>query len=236
MSKITLIPIILSILATACQKDTVDLNNKESESTPPPINLFDGTTLNGWKMVGGNASYSVEDGCIVGKGINLKQNSFLITEQTFSDFTLTCEFKFDDLSGNSGIMFRAAQRPSNDGNGRVFGYQCEIDHSPGRSWTAGIYDESRRGWIHPHKTSQKDATLRETFTEQGRKLFLWNDWNTLVIRCQGNRIQTWLNGEKRSDFSDNDPQHDTRNGFIGLQVHSGKSCNVRWRNITLKEL
>ncbi len=198
------------------------------------IQLFDGKTLDGWKIVGGNGKYKVEVGCIVGYGEEkgIKGNTFLRTEKTYGDFELTYEFKFDDRSGNSGLMFRALQKPSEDGNGRVNGYQCEGDNTD-RSWTAGLYDEARRGWLFPNKKNKEQCA---EFTAQGRKLFKWDEWNTIVIRCEGNHIQTWLNGEKRVDFKDEDEKHDTREGFFGLQVHGGKSCNVRWRNLTLKPL
>lgn len=210
--------------------------DKPVADTGETIQLFDGKTLNGWKKVGGTGQYKVEDGCIVGFGKNVKGNTFLITEKSYSDFELTFEFKFDDRSGNSGLMFRAAQKPSKNGTGRVFGYQCEADNGHNRSWTAGLYDESRRGWLFPNKKSKEDAEKRKEFTAQGQKTFKWDDWNTIVIRCEGKHIQTWLNGEKRVDFTDEDPANDTRKGFFGLQVHQGKSCNVRWRNLALKPL
>jgi hypothetical protein len=201
-------------------------------NTGKTIQLFDGKTLKGWKTVGGNGQYKVEDGCIVGFGKNVKGNTFLRTEKTYGDYELTYEFKFDDRTGNSGLMFRALQKPSEDGNGRVNGYQCEGDNTD-RSWSAGLYDEARRGWLFPNKKNKEQCAK---FTAQGKKLFKWTEWNTIVIRCQGNHIQTWLNGEKRVDFKDTDPKHDTREGFFGLQVHGGKSCNVRWRNLALKPL
>ena len=182
--------------------------------------------------MGGNGKFKVEDGAIVGYGTNVNDNTFLRTEKVYGDFELSYEFKFDDRSGNSGLMFRALQKPSEDGNGRVHGYQCEGDNKD-RSWTAGLYDEKRRGWLFPDKKNKEQS---EKFTTQGQKLFKWNEWNTIVIRCKGNHIQTWLNGEKRVDFIDKDPKNDTREGFFGLQVHKGKSCNVRWRNLKLKQL
>ncbi|MCA9001032.1 MAG: DUF1080 domain-containing protein, partial [Planctomycetes bacterium] len=199
--------------------------------------IFDGETLNGWRVVGGTGQYRVEDGCIVGFGEDIKGNTFLRTEETYGDFELRYQFRFDDRAGNSGLMFRAAQKPAEDGNGTVFGYQCEGDNGHERSWSAGLYDEARRGWLFPRqKGDEKDAKLRAEFTTHGQHLFRWDDWNDFVIRCEGNHIQTWLNGELRVDFVDSDPKHDTRQGFIGLQVHGGQSCAVRWRNLSLREL
>jgi len=198
------------------------------------VQIFNGKDLTGFKVVGGNGKFKVEDGAIVGYGKNIRGNTFLRTEKTYKDFEFRFEFKFGDRTGNSGMMFRANQKPSDNGNGRVFGYQCEGDNKD-RGWSAGLFDEARRGWLYPTKAKDDDER-RDAFTKQGNKLFKWDDWNTIVIRCEGNHIQTWLNGEKRVDFIDNDEKNDTREGFFGLQVHGGKSCNVMWKNLRVKEL
>lgn len=199
--------------------------------------LFNGQDLQGWRVVNGNGQYRIEQGAIVGWGENIKSNTFLRTEETFRDFELAFEFKFLDRSGNSGLMFRAQQRPAADGSpnqdGRVFGYQCEHDQNHDRSWTAGLYDEARRDWLFPLKG---DELAGKQFTRQGQTLFRWEDWNVITVRCQGNHIQTWLNGERRVDFLDRDPQHTTLEGFIALQVHNGPACQVAWRNLYLKVL
>ena len=154
------------------------------------------------------------------------------------NFELTYEFKFDHLKGNSGVMFRANQKVDKNGgdNGQVFGYQCEGDNTK-RAWTAGLYDEARRGWLYPTKGKEKEAKeFANKFTEQGNKIFKWDGWNTITIRCEGNHIRTYLNGELRVDFIDKDKKNDTREGFFGLQVHGGKSFQARWRNIKLTDL
>ncbi len=230
IAAISIAAISIAPLAHAKETNVEKTTAKDSKT----ISLFDGKTLNGWKVVGGSGKFKVEDGCIVGYGDKkgIDANTFLRTEKIYGDFELTYEFKFDNRRGNSGLMFRAFQAPSEDGNGKVGGYQSEGDNG-NRSWTAGLFDENRRKWLFPHK---KNKTQCVEFTAQGRRLFKWKEWNTIVIRCKGNHIQTWLNGEKRVDFIDTHPEHDTREGFFGLQVHQGKACNVRWRNLQLKEL
>lgn len=193
--------------------------------------LFDGSSLKGWRKAGGTGQFKVESGAIVGFGKNIRGNTFLCTEKTYGDFIFVFQFQFVDPSGNSGCQFRSAQR---QGNGRVFGYQCEHDNNKNRSFTAGVYDEARRGWLYPGKLSPKGA--KSKFTSQGKEVFKWDDWNTITIRCQGNHIQTWLNGVPRADFKDTDEKNFTKEGFIGLQVHGGKSAHVRWRNLYLKAL
>jgi hypothetical protein len=232
----TLSYICLSFSLSACNDEKPHTPETKKEPIEKTTQLFNGKDLTGWKIVGGNGQYKVEDGCIVGFGENIKGNTFLRTEKTYTDFELTFEFKFDHLKGNSGVMFRANQKPSEDGNGRVFGYQCEGDNTK-RSWTAGLYDEARRGWLYPTKGKSIEAVeLAQKFTTQGNDIFKWEGWNTITIRCEGNHIQTWLNGEKRVDFTDTHKEHDTREGFFGLQVHGGKSFQARWKNIVLKQL
>ncbi|MDA0767614.1 MAG: DUF1080 domain-containing protein [Verrucomicrobia bacterium] len=193
--------------------------------------LFNGKDLEGWSKVGGTGEFKAEDNCVVGFGQNIRGNTFLRTDKTYGDFILVFEFQFIDPSGNSGCQFRSAQQ---NGDGRVFGYQCEHDSNKDRSFTAGIYDEARRGWLYPGIASKND--LEETFTAQGQRLFKWDDWNRIVIHCKDHHIQTWLNGELRADFEDLDEKQFTPEGFIALQVHGGKSAHVRWKNIFLKPL
>ena len=121
--------------------------------------LTNGKDLTGWKKVGGNGEYKMEDGEIVGMGRKVNANTFLISEKTYGNYDFRFEMKFDTLKGNSGMMFRGLQKESTDGNGRVHGYQCEHDNGKGRAWTAGLYDEARRGWLFPDKKDDRPTSL-----------------------------------------------------------------------------
>src|SRR5262245_59344937 len=98
-------------------------------------NLFDGKTLNGWKQMTGKAEYKVENGIIVGTTVMNSPNSFLVSDKKVSgDFILELEAMITDTASNSGIQFKSNFDPSaNNGLGRVFGYQFEIDPSS-RKW------------------------------------------------------------------------------------------------------
>ena len=111
--------------------------------------LFNGKDLSGWKQLNGKAKYEVKDGTIVGTSTMDTPNSFLTTEKDYGDFILEVEVMVDDKL-NSGIQIRSESKPDYM-NGRVHGYQIEIDPSP-RGWAAGIYDEARRGWLYPGDT------------------------------------------------------------------------------------
>ncbi len=186
------------------------------------VPLFDGKTLDGWKQLGGQAKYSVEDGEIVGTSVPNTSNSFLRTEEPYGDFILELEFKVHPEL-NSGIQIRSNSLPEYK-NGRVHGYQVEIDPSD-RGWTGGIYDEGRRGWLN---TLEQNSAARYAFKQ--------NEWNHFRVQAIGDSIKTWLNGVPAADLVD----ALTRTGFIALQVHGVGDREdpvwVRWRNIRIKDL
>lgn len=188
--------------------------------------IFDGRTLDGWRRADGKASgkmeFKVDDGAIVGTCVPGETNGFLCTEKTYRDFIFTCDVKFD-VPGNSGIQFRSRQREQ---DGRVYGYQCEIDQGE-RRYSGGIYDEARRAWLFP--------LWGEAYAE-ARKAFKHGEWNRFTIKARGRRLQTWVNGVPCADYTDTDPEHFTPEGFIALQVHGGKEGQIRWRNLRIKEL
>ena len=62
-----------------------------------------------------------------------------------------------------------------------------------------------------------------------------NDWNELRIRCQGRRIQIWLNGVQTVDYTEQDKRI-SRRGVIGLQIHGGAASEASYKAIRIKEL
>jgi hypothetical protein len=184
-------------------------------------NLFNGKDLTGWKQLNGKAKYEVVNGEIVGTTVSNTPNSFLTTEKDYGDFILEVDLLVDN-SMNSGIQIRSLSKPDVM-NGRVHGYQVEIDPSD-RRWSGGIYDEGRRGWLYPLDINPK-----------GQNAFKKGQWNKYRIECIGNSIRTWVNGVPTSNVVDDL----TPSGFIALQVHSignndqpGKQ--IRWKNIRIQ--
>jgi hypothetical protein len=190
---------------------------------PPWIDLFDGSTLNGWTQRGGQAKYEVVEGTIVGTAVPFTPNSFLCTDQEYGDFELQLEFQID-AELNSGIQIRSHSRPDYQA-GVVHGYQVEIDPTP-REWTGGIYEEStERRWLYDL-----------SHNEAARGALKPHDWNQLRIVAKGDSLKTWLNGVPAADLVDGR----SARGFIALQVHSIGSRTdapqVRWRKIRLRDL
>lgn len=183
--------------------------------------LFNGKDLDGWTQLNGTASFTVADGAIVGTTVVGSPNSFLCTREEFGDFVLEYDAKLD-APMNSGVQIRSLRDPAIRG-GRVHGYQVEIDPSD-RAWTGGLYDESRRGWLHTLETQAP-----------ARAAFRMGVWNIFRVEAIGTSIRTWLNGVPVANIVDDL----TPKGFIGLQVHSiGNNASqagqtVRFRNIRI---
>ena len=208
--------------------------------------LFNGKDLTGWTQKGGKAKFAAENGLVVGTAVSGTPNSFLCTKKLYDNFILEYEYKCDNRL-NSGVQIRSnayekdVAKTLENGKtrkfpaGRVHGYQVEIDpNKPERMWSAGIYDEGRRGWLFPGLLGGDGSA----FTKAGQKTYKPNEWNKVRVECRGDSIKTWLNGVARADFKDSL----TAKGFIGLQVHGiGKKkelvgAQIRWRNLRIKEL
>lgn len=185
------------------------------------VSLFNGKDLSGWHQLNGKAKYHVENGEIVGTTVADTPNSFLVTDKDYSDFILELDLLVANEM-NSGIQFRSLSK-ADLMDGRVHGYQCEVDPST-RAWSGGIYDEARRGWLYTGELNQAAIPA-----------FKLGQWNHYRIECVGNSIRTWLNGVPVAYLLDDM----TPGGFIALQVHAiGKDDQpgkqIRWKNIRIK--
>ena len=75
------------------------------------VPLFNGKDIDGWVKRGGDATYKVEDGCIVGQR-GEGPNTFLCPPKEYGNFVLYFECKFDEAI-NSGVQFRGFVRIGN---------------------------------------------------------------------------------------------------------------------------
>jgi len=183
--------------------------------------LFNGKDLTGWRQLNGQAKYEVKNGVIVGTTVLNQPNSFLATDKDYDDFILELDYKVDP-NMNSGIQFRSESKPEYD-NGRVHGYQMEIDPST-RAWSGGIYDEARRGWLYPLE-----------YNDAAKTAFHNGQWNHYRIECIGKTVRTWVNGIPAAELVDTL----ATKGFIALQVHGiGKQeeegRQIQWKNIRIQ--
>lgn len=204
------------------------LSTSLGRAAPPPPqtgnakSLFDGRTLDGWESPTPQL-WSVKDGCLTGgDGNKIPYNDFLCTKASFSNFVLHLKIKLtgDPKTGmiNSGIQIRTKRNPTGH---EVCGYQCDYGEP---NWYAGIYDEGRRNkFIAPADMNVIHPAVK-----------LW-DWNDYVIKADGNRIQTWINGVQGVDYKEEDPNIPS-DGILGIQVHGGGNTNVQVKDVFIDEL
>jgi len=116
----------------------------------------------------------------------------------------------------------------------AFGYQAEVDTQK-RRWSGGLYDQGRRGWIHPikNKKGQPDKDYEAKFWKDDRKnAFKRYDWNKYKIQCVGSSIKIWVNGVLTTDLVDTVDAE----GHLGLQHHGERGKVYKFRNVRITEL
>ena len=183
--------------------------------------LFNGKDLTGWTSKGGQCTFEVKDGAIMGTCVKKTPSTWLCTDKEYGDFIFTCEVKWL-VDGNSGVQFRSKAR-GKVGKETVYGPQYELEgFARGRNWTGGIYGQSCGGWYYPLWLE----------AHQKARAAVTHEWNRVTILAKGNVVKTWINGVPATHWL-----NDTYlKGFIGLQVHQGSKGQILWRNVKIKEL
>lgn len=181
--------------------------------------LFDGQTLEGWNVVDGTSTVLVDDGAMVAFHQGTTGHTYLVTDKVYSDFILELEVKVVG-NLNSGILLRGVSDPAFK-EGRVHGYQMEIDQSP-RQWTGGLYEEMGRGWLDSLEGR-----------EEARAAYRASEWNHYRIEALGATFRIWVNGIPVLHLVD----EKTPEGVIGFQIHNlpakGGGGAVHIRNVRI---
>ena len=179
--------------------------------------LFDGQTFDGWE--GNLEFFRIEDGAIVAGSLEkeIPRNQFLCTTSEYDDFELRLKVRIVGEETNAGIQIRSRRVPDHH---EMIGYQADV----GKGWWGKLYDESRRNKV----LAESEAGVVE-------KVLKPDDWNEYTIRCEGKRVQLWINGLKTVDYVETDSTLE-QNGLIGLQIHSGPPTEAWYKDITIKAL
>jgi hypothetical protein len=194
--------------------------------------IFNGRNFDGWEANSEHAleHFRVENGAIIGGNLqdNLEHNQFLRTTKTYGNFELHLKYKIvaSHNTYNGGVQFRSVPYPGADKPYEMVGYQADII-----SYRQGaLYDESRR-----------DTFLAMTLSTE--RLQKPDDWNDMVIRCDGPRVRIWLNGVKTTDYIEPYTQEPfegvgaiAQDGYIAVQIHEGPAAEVWYKDIYIQEL
>ncbi|HEY8398632.1 MAG TPA: DUF1080 domain-containing protein [Flavihumibacter sp.] len=230
----------LGVGIVACAILSVSCSEPEARRTTEFESIFDGQSFTGWK---GDTNYwRIEDNSFVGRVSPenpLSANTFLIYDGKMpEDFELELEYKIS-AEGNSGVQYRSELV-----DGIPFalrGYQADIDGE--NVYTGQNYEERGRGFLAMRGQSVELQTgqtplVKEVLadTDSLKSLIKTDDWNTLIIRAEGYRLEHFINGVKMSETLDKDEVNRKKSGLLGLQLHVAPQMEVRFRNIKLKAL
>lgn len=168
--------------------------------------VFDGTSLEGWKISDGGA-WKVENGEIVGSGA---ASHLFSPRGDYEDFELRARVRLN-AKGNSGMYFRTTFGP-----GWPSGYEAQINGSHS--------DPVKTGSLY------NLALVKTAFVPDD----LWFDYHvTCRDEADGVRILIRVNDVLVTDYLDRERKH--KSGHIAFQQHHEGSV-VRVRDIFVREL
>ena len=213
-----LILLLLSTVLMATVNNNVD--NTEKGFVP----LFDGKTLNGWKLVNPHGSgYVVKDNTII---CPLDGGGNLYTEKEYANFAFRFEFKTEP-GGNNGIGIRAPLQ----GDAAYQGMEIQI------------LDDGHEKYKGKIKSEQHHGSVYDVIPARTGFLKPAGEWNSEEIMASGSRIKVTLNGViildadlnnvQEADVLKKHPGLRNKTGRIGFLGHGSL---VEFRNIRIKQL
>jgi hypothetical protein len=190
-----------------------------SLARPDQVRIFDGNSFDGWEG-DTRSSFRIENGAVVAGTLAAKipRNEFLCTLRTYKNFVLRLKFKVLGEGANAGIQIRSKRIPNHH---EVIGYQADLGDP---EWWGCLYDESRRKKV-----------LAKSNMEEVNQVLKRNQWNDYQIRCEGKRVQLWINSKQTVDYTEPDDSIE-QSGIICLQIHGGPPSEAWYKDISVEEL
>jgi hypothetical protein len=188
------------------------------------VQLFDGKTLTGWKLVGGfGPGYVPKDGILV---CPADGGGNLFTEKEYSDFVFKFDFQLEHAA-NNGIGIRAPYQ----GDAAYMGMECQV------------LDDSDPMYAHLEPGQYHSSVYKVIPAKRGSEKPV-GQWNHEEITAIGRHIKIVVNGMVTVDGSLNDvtnpetlAQHPgmlRATGHVGFLGHGPSGC--AFRNIYIKDL
>jgi hypothetical protein len=201
------------------------------------VSLFDGKSLSGWYMdvpdLQNDSSlrkpFIVRDGLLVSLGT---PQGHLISEKSYENYILEFEYRFADKPGNCGVLVHAST-PRALYNMFPKSIEVQMMHSnAGDFWCIQediqVDDmEKRRGPKENWGVSEGKERRVMNLTDGSEKPL--GEWNRMKIKCEGDRITVWVNGDLVNDGYGATAQR----GQIALQA---EGAEVEFKGLVLTSL
>ncbi len=179
------------------------------------IKMFDGQTLDGWRVNENQPSVYVEDGCLVTHGP--RAHAFYVGEDGKADFkNFHFKAKVKTMPGsNSGIYFHTQFLESGWPDK---GYEAQVNNTQG--------DPKKTGGLYAVQDNFK-APVKD------------DEWFDYEIIVRDKHIVVKINGDTISDYTEPDdlnrPNRQLSNGTFALQAHDPNS-KVYYKDLFVKPL
>lgn len=191
--------------------------------------LFDGKSLDGWKASEDKGAFTVENGCIVtfsdvekAKANKWKKSHLFyagpVNGADFKNFEISLDIKTAPKA-NSGVYIHTAFQETNWPDK---GYEVQVNNT--------------------HKDVKKGAGLyavKDNLEAPAKD----GEWYTMVVKVEGKRIQTFVNGKQIVDFTEPTPATPPpkmagrvlSHGTFAIQGHDPESV-VMYKNVKVRVL
>jgi hypothetical protein len=205
----------LLLCMTACSAGAQDSSRVDEETGF--VSLFDGKSMNGWKVNENAASWSVKDGNLVCQGE--RSHLFYVgDDKPFKNFHFKAEVMTEPNS-NAGIYFHTKYQES---GWPKYGFECQVNLS---------YKSD------PRKTSSLYA-VKDVLEAAAKD----NEWYLQEIIVVGNKVTLKVNGKTLVEYDEpadqkagSDFTRKLDEGTFALQAHDPGS-KVYFRNLRVKRL
>jgi hypothetical protein len=201
------------------------------------VNLFDGKTLSGWYMdvpdLQKDSSlrkpFIVREGLLVSLGT---PGGHLISEKSYENYLLEFDYRFAGPPGNCGVLVHASTPRALYG---MFPQSIEVQmmHSNAGDFWCIREDiqvkemEKRRGPKQNWGIIEGKERRVINLTDNSEKPL--GEWNRMKIKCEGDRISVWINGDLVNEGFGATAQK----GQIALQA---EGAEVEFKNLILTSL
>ena len=235
------IPSLVLLLAVGC------LAAETPQTEDGFVSLFDGKTLNGWKVGENASSFQVRDGAIVmeypaaAHGPAHLCYDGTVNDPSFKNFDLRIDV-MTFPGANSGIYFHTKYQ---EANWPKCGLECQVNNSHS-DWrrTGSLYSIRNISWgpeaPGPNNKEVVNILPKPAVTD--------NVWYTQEIICQNGQLTVKLNGKTMVEYTlpDADTEHKLETGMnwlprgtFALQGHppmTGFGSKASYKNIRVKTL
>lgn len=205
--------------------------------------LWDGKTSDGWRGAKltefPEKGWAMENGILKvrkGDGGESTNGGDIVTKRKYKNFILTVDFKITE-GANSGIKY-FVNPDLNKGAGSAIGCEFQIlDDEKHPDAKLGVKGNRQLGSLYDLIPAPKDKPVKK------------GDWNTAVVKVEGNKVTHILNGVKLLEYTRNNEMWNAlvayskyknwpdfgnaEEGHILLQDHGDE---VWFKNVKIKEL